>query len=1136
MSTAGIELITRNSLNSLRHVSQTSNYLRETLNSQPVDDRSWSWGYLRRQFRVKNLDELYSSYQQRLQHGYFSVFLVLQIVVSLGHISAVVALDGLAHTWPDVVCYVLLMLLCGPLVWLLVQEKKAEEYPCVPFASSCAVVLVMVAADLTLTLHHAGAHDSGAGAVVRPSFTTHSLLACYMFLPLSNNVQVLVLGVSISLCHLVALGSVVYSGQPRLWQKLTSDAVYLICVNFHGLYFRLLNEISLRRTFLDRRACVEATHKLQYEKTQEEHLLLSILPRHIVDSVRDDIRRIIQQIDHPPRKKPFSDMYVKEHQKVSILYADVVNYSQLTVSLPVQKLVEVLNELFGRFDDACEEHGVLRIKFLGDCYNCVSGIPAVNPSHAKSCVRLGLDMISIIKEVRGARRLNDRLNMRIGVHSGKVLSGLLGVCKWQYDIWSQDAIIANHMEQAGIPGHVHVTKDTLLLLENEFQYKPANGNKRNKFLEKHNIETFLIIPNEPRSHTKIEKQPKKSDNNNYEARISFSRRISNGNVRRLTSGRIHSLRGSSAEVASPVSSRRRMAFMDNNLYRYQQTLKVADEQMAEAIRNMPVGVYHRWMFRQTNINPLFLNFENMKWEMPFLRQPDPLFKFYIVSSLAGVVGMMVIQALGSSRHWMTWAGFGLVAGCLLALVPFTWSHYAWNKLKDPHQDTDAIEEPRRALPRLLYAASLRVMWRCDLRFLLYLLLCALLTSCTVLELVECSMDLERNKKAYNMTGQLNATVLMESHWLEECLAPWNVTESCMLVMIVSFMFLRIHFLLKLVVCVSIFAVYTYGIWSVNPQLFTYGETMNPGMKPAVAHTLCVLFLGTTLHMLDRQTEYINRLDYKWKRQLSEEQDEGAITHMVNKMLLENILPIHVAKLYLNTNRAYGELYHEEYETVAVMFATITDYALFSEHESERLSQLSSLKMLNQIICDFDKLLFEPSFLRVEKIKMAGWTYMAACGLDSGRRDSTVSMARVNVSEHVVVVMARFAAMMMRVLQENNRESFQNFRLRVGISHGEVTAGVVGSHKPLYDIWGDAVNMASRMDSTGEPGRIQVTEETAVVLRDQQVSCQCRGLTYVKNKGDMMTYFVDIDSNFNLIESRTPVHTFHQCTDEENTRL
>nr|CAD7405941.1 unnamed protein product [Timema cristinae] len=91
MSIAGIELITRNSLNSLRHASQGSNYLQDTLNNQPTDDRSWSWGYLRRQFRNKNLDELYYQYQQRLQHGYFSVFLLLQILLTVGHIAVVIA-------------------------------------------------------------------------------------------------------------------------------------------------------------------------------------------------------------------------------------------------------------------------------------------------------------------------------------------------------------------------------------------------------------------------------------------------------------------------------------------------------------------------------------------------------------------------------------------------------------------------------------------------------------------------------------------------------------------------------------------------------------------------------------------------------------------------------------------------------------------------------------------------------------------------------------------------------------------------------------------------------------------------------------------------------------------------------------
>lgn len=96
----------------------------------------------------------------------------------------------------------------------------------------------------------------------------------------------------------------------------------------------------------------------------------------------------------------FRELYIEKHDNVSILYADVVNYTKMTSSLPVNKLVETLNELFGKFDEASERHKVLRIKFLGDCYYCASGIPQPNPDHGKSCVDLGLDMIAIIKEVR----------------------------------------------------------------------------------------------------------------------------------------------------------------------------------------------------------------------------------------------------------------------------------------------------------------------------------------------------------------------------------------------------------------------------------------------------------------------------------------------------------------------------------------------------------------------------------------------------------------------------------------------------------------------------------------------------------------------------------------------------------------
>ncbi|VDK18849.1 unnamed protein product [Anisakis simplex] len=132
----------------------------------------------------------------------------------------------------------------------------------------------------------------------------------------------------------------------------------------------------------------------------------------------------------------------------------------------------------------------MRIKFLGDCYYCVSGMPVNRPNHADMCVVMGLEMIKTIKQVRLATGVD--VNMRIGVHTGSVLCGVLGLRKWQFDIWSDDVTLANRMESAGVPGAVHVTKATKEALLGDYRIVEAQSD--DPMLEALGQPTYHILP------------------------------------------------------------------------------------------------------------------------------------------------------------------------------------------------------------------------------------------------------------------------------------------------------------------------------------------------------------------------------------------------------------------------------------------------------------------------------------------------------------------------------------------------------------------------------------------------------------------------------------------------------------------
>jgi len=255
----------------------------------------------------------------------------------------------------------------------------------------------------------------------------------------------------------------------------------------------------------------------------------------------------------------------------------------------------------------------------------------------------------------------------------------------------------------------------------------------------------------------------------------------------------------------------------------------------------------------------------------------------------------------------------------------------------------------------------------------------------------------------------------------------------------------------------------------------------------------------TLHVLyhGRQVEIASSLDFLWKQQARKELEEMSEMRRHTNQLLQNLLPLHVAKFFLASERISEDLFAEARSNAGVLFASIPN---FTEFYSEDVNEgVECIRLLNEIIVDFDELLDDEKFRNVEKIKTIGSTYMAASGI-TPLDDSEDQFSHL-------CDLIDFAAEMNYKLEDINKHSFNQFQLRIGIAVGALVCGVIGATKPVFDIWGDTVNEASRMDSTGVLGTIQASHKTSMILSERGYAVKERGVIKVKGKGLMRTYFV-----------------------------
>lgn len=217
---------------------------------------------------------------------------------------------------------------------------------------------------------------------------------------------------------------------------------------------RLLSQVQQAEIYRLRNIELARAHaELKRAKDESERLLHNILPHSIAQ-----------------RLKGGEQIIADSYEDVSVLFADIVSFTELSSRVSPQQLVRLLDEIFSGFDCLAERHQLEKIKTIGDAYMLVAGVPQPKPEHLQAVVNMALDIPTLLRDFN--QRHNSDLQVRIGIHVGPVVAGVIGQKKFIYDLWGDTVNIASRMESHGAPGKIHVTDAVYQRLKGYYRFEP----------------------------------------------------------------------------------------------------------------------------------------------------------------------------------------------------------------------------------------------------------------------------------------------------------------------------------------------------------------------------------------------------------------------------------------------------------------------------------------------------------------------------------------------------------------------------------------------------------------------------------------------------------------------------------------
>nr|XP_055233535.1 adenylate cyclase type 3 isoform X9 [Gorilla gorilla gorilla] len=918
--------------------------------------------FMRLTFVPESLENLYQTYFKRQRHETLLVLVVFAalfdcyVVVMCAVVFSSDKLAPLAVAGIGLVLDIILFVLCKK---GLLPDRVTRRV--VPY-----VLWLLITAQIFsyLGLNFARAHAASDTVGWQVFF----VFSFFITLPLSLS-PIVIISVVSCVVHTLILGVTVAQQQQeelkgmQLLREILANVFLYLCAIAVGIMSYYMADRKHRKAFLEARQSLEVKMNLEEQSQQQENLMLSILPKHVADEMLKDMKKDESQKD----QQQFNTMYMYRHENVSILFADIVGFTQLSSACSAQELVKLLNELFARFDKLAAKYHQLRIKILGDCYYCICGLPDYREDHAVCSILMGLAMVEAISYVR--EKTKTGVDMRVGVHTGTVLGGVLGQKRWQYDVWSTDVTVANKMEAGGIPGRVHISQSTMDCLKGEFDVEPGDGGSRCDYLEEKGIETYLIIASKP--------EVKKTATQN-------------------------GLNGSALPNGAPASSKSSSPALietkepNGSAHSSGSTSEKPEEQDAQLLPTALSHLPHSHCLPGSQAdNPSF---------------PNPRRRLRLQDLADRVV----------------------------------------DASEDEHELNQLLNEA------LLERESAQVVKKRN----------TFLLSMRFMDPeMETRYSVEKEKQS-GAAFSCSCVVLLCTALVEILIDPWLMTNY------VTFMVGEI-LLLILTIC-SLAAIFPRAF---PKKLVAFSTWIDRTRWARNTWAMLAIFILVMANVVD-MVEKLARTLFLWKIEVHDQKERVYEMRRWNEALVTNMLPEHVARHFLGSKKRDEELYSQTYDEIGVMFASLPNFADFYTEESINNGGIECLRFLNEIISDFDSLLDNPKFRVITKIKTIGSTYMAASGVTPDvNTNGFASSNKEDKSERErwqhLADLADFALAMKDTLTNINNQSFNNFMLRIGMNKGGVLAGVIGARKPHYDIWGNTVNVASRMESTGVMGNIQV---------------------------------------------------------------